>query len=72
MAKPDDRSDNVEKLDHMIGETLQNKNEARDYLKAHADEMSEEQKRQIKEKNRRREEAVEGFRQEIQDEATDR
>lgn len=72
MAKPDDRSDNVEKLENMIGHTMENMDDARDYLKAHSEELSEEQKRQIKEKNRRREESIEGFRNEIEDEASDR
>lgn len=72
MAKPDDRSDNVEKLENMIGHTMENMDDARDYLKAHSEELSEEQKRQIKEKNKRREESIEGFRNEIEDEASDR
>lgn len=72
MAKPDDRSDNVEKMEENIGHTLDNMDDARDYLKAHSEELSEEQQRQIKEKNRRREESIEGFRQEIEDEASDR
>lgn len=72
MAKPDDRSDNVEKLENMIGHTMDNMDDARDYLKAHSEELSEDQKRQIKEKNRRREESIESFRNEIEDEVSDR
>lgn len=71
MAKPDDRSDNIDKLEENIGQTLDNMDDARDYLKAHSEELSEEQKRQIREKNRRREESIEGFRSEIRDEAAD-
>lgn len=71
MAKPDDRSDNIDKMEETIGHTLDNMDDARDYLKAHSEELSEEEKRQIKEKNRRREESIEGFRQEIKDEASD-
>ncbi|RYM05197.1 small acid-soluble spore protein Tlp [Sporolactobacillus sp. THM7-7] len=69
MAKPDDRSDNRERIERNIGHTLQNLNEARDYVKAHGDEMSEEAKRQIREKNQRRERSIEGLREEIKDEA---
>lgn len=72
MAKPDDRSDNVEKLEKHIGHTMENMDDARDYLKAHSEELSAEQQRQIKEKNRRREESIDAFRSEIEDEASDR
>ncbi|QDI92585.1 small acid-soluble spore protein Tlp [Salicibibacter halophilus] len=71
MAKPDDRSDNPERIERNIGHTMQNRNEAEDYLKAHADEMSEEQKQQIEEKNERREESIEAMRDEIKDEVRD-
>ncbi len=69
--KPDDRSDNPEKLERMIGDTLQNLNEAEDYLKAHEDELSAEEKQQILEKNQRRKESIEGFRAELKDEVAD-
>ncbi|WP_018924066.1 small acid-soluble spore protein Tlp [Salsuginibacillus kocurii] len=71
MAKPDDRSNNPERLKEMIDETLQNRNEAHDYEKAHDEEMSQEQKQQIESKNERREQAVEGFREELKDEVHD-
>lgn len=62
--KPDDRSDNAEKLEQMIGDTLQNMNETEERMDhAHPDE-----KEKLKKKNKRREEAIEGFRDEIQDE----
>jgi len=69
MAKPDDRSDNVDKLQDMIADTMENIRESRDYLKAHGDQMSEEQKAEMQAKNQRREESIEGFRSEIKDEA---
>ncbi|MFM1655081.1 small acid-soluble spore protein Tlp [Brevibacillus sp. B_LB10_24] len=69
MAKPDDRSDNVEKLQEMVQNTMENMREARDYLKAHGEEMSQADKADIEAKNQRREESVEGFREEIRDEA---
>ncbi|WP_134683920.1 small acid-soluble spore protein Tlp [Brevibacillus migulae] len=69
MAKPDDRSDNVDKLQDMIADTMENIRESRDYLKAHGDQMSAEQKAEMQAKNERREESIEGFRSEIKDEA---
>lgn len=68
MPKPDNRADNPEKLADMIDHTMANLREARDYLKAHGDEMSPEEREQIEAKNRRREQAIEGFRREIKDE----
>lgn len=69
MAKPDDRSDNVDKIARNIGHTLQNIDDSKDYIKAHGEEMNEEEKQQILEKNKRREESINGLREEIQDEA---
>lgn len=69
MAKPDDRSDNVDKIARSIGHTLQNIDDAKDYIKAHGKEMSEEEKQQILDKNQRREESINGLREEIKDEA---
>jgi small acid-soluble spore protein (thioredoxin-like protein) len=69
MAKPDDRSDNVEKLQEMVQNTMENMREARDDLKAHGEEMSQEDRADIEAKNQRREESIEGFREEIRDEA---
>lgn len=69
MAKPDDRSDNVEKLQKMIHNTEDNFREAKDFYKAHASEMSDKDKAQIKEKNDRREDSISGFRSEIKDES---
>ncbi|MCL6515911.1 small acid-soluble spore protein Tlp [Alicyclobacillus sp.] len=69
MAKPDDRSDNVERIADAIQNTMANMRETRDFLKAHGDEMRPEDKAALEAKNRRREEAIEGFREEIRDEA---
>ncbi|MFB5661884.1 small acid-soluble spore protein Tlp [Alteribacillus sp. HJP-4] len=71
MAKPDDRSDNPEKLERMIGHTMQNMNEAKDFVKAHAEEMNEEEIQEIEEKNERRARSIEGYREEIKDETQD-
>ncbi|MFB4165267.1 small acid-soluble spore protein Tlp [Alteribacillus sp. JSM 102045] len=71
LAKPDDRSNNAERIENNIGHTLQNMNEARDFEKAHSEELSQEEKQQIEEKNQRRERAIEGMREEIKDEVND-
>ena len=55
---PDNRSDNVEKLQDMVQNTLEN--------------ASYDEKEMIQQKNKRREAAVQSFREEIQDEASDR
>lgn len=69
MAKPDDRSDNVEKLQDSIQDTIENFREGQDYLSEHADEISGDEKRQVEEKNENRLRAIEGFREEAKDEA---
>lgn len=62
---PDDRSDNVEKLQSMVENTIQNIEAAEETMEfSHGTE-----KEQIAEKNKRREEAIDGFRQELKDEA---
>lgn len=62
--KPDDRSDNVEKLRDMVQDTIQNLEDAHGTMRY----ASGEDKEQIKAKNKRREEAIEGMREEIKDE----
>ncbi|GGJ01422.1 hypothetical protein GCM10010885_08280 [Alicyclobacillus cellulosilyticus] len=68
MANPDDRSDNVRKLQRNIQNTMRNMREAEDYLEAHADEMRPEDVAAVEAKNERRAQAIAGFRREIQDE----
>ncbi|TZE81532.1 small acid-soluble spore protein Tlp [Calorimonas adulescens] len=68
MPKHDDRSDNVEKLQDMIHDTIENYREAEDYIKLHAEELSKEEIDRIKEKNRHRLESIHGMRDEIADE----
>lgn len=63
--KPDDRSDNAEKLQSMIHDTLENIEAAEDSL---ALTDSDNQRRQIEEKNQRRRESIESYRSEIKDE----
>ncbi|MFC7783950.1 small acid-soluble spore protein Tlp [Rossellomorea sp. GCM10028870] len=63
---PDDRSDNVEKLQGMVQHTIENMEKAEESM-AFTD--SEEQLQSIKDKNERRRESLQAFRNEIQDEA---
>ncbi|CRK83295.1 small acid-soluble spore protein Tlp [Neobacillus massiliamazoniensis] len=64
--KPDDRSDNAEKLQSMLQNTEENIRAAEESLKF---TDSETQRQQIEEKNERRKESIESFRSEIKDEA---
>lgn len=69
MAKPDDRSDNAAKLREMAQNTEENIQESQSYLSEHADEISAKEKSDIEAKNQRREESVEAFQAEIEDES---
>lgn len=66
--KPDDRSDNVEKLQDMMKNTKENM-EAAEEMMAYVDENK---RKALKQKNARREESMSGFREEILDEAAAR
>jgi small acid-soluble spore protein (thioredoxin-like protein) len=63
--KPDDRSDNVEKLQSMIHDTIENIEAAEESLQF---TDSSTQREQIEAKNERRRESIESFRSEIKDE----
>lgn len=67
--KPDDRSDNVEKIQKHIDDTVQNIDAAEEMIA-----LSDNPKtiRNLKAKNRRREAALDSMRAEIRDEAADR
>ncbi|MDF2535291.1 MAG: tlp [Bacillales bacterium] len=64
MAKPDDRSDNVEKLQGMIESTLENVSESKEALS----ESNAEERRRIHDKNQRRMDSIKSYRAEIADE----
>ncbi|WP_316571304.1 small acid-soluble spore protein Tlp [Neobacillus sp. YIM B06451] len=64
--KPDDRSDNVEKLQEMIQNTIENMERAEETM---ALSDSDETRRQVEEKNERRRESIEAMREEVRDEA---
>jgi len=66
--KPDDRSDNVEKLQSMVQNTIENIEEAQDTMQF----ASPEERERIEAKNHRREESIEAMRAEIKDEASQR
>jgi small acid-soluble spore protein (thioredoxin-like protein) len=69
-AKPDDRSDNVEKLQDMIEHTIENIEQAEDTLRNPEIDMNERERQQIEDKNDRRREALDSFRSEVKDEAS--
>ncbi|MBC8062511.1 MAG: small acid-soluble spore protein Tlp [Clostridiaceae bacterium] len=66
---PDDRRDNVDRIQRNISNTLRNC-ELADEIIAKTDD--EETKSDLIEKNERREDALHGMRKEIQDEAIDK
>lgn len=66
--KPDDRSDNVEKLQTMVQNTIENIEAAHETMQF----ASPEERAQIEAKNKRREESIAGMREEIKDEAAAR
>lgn len=70
MAKPDNRGDNVEKLQQMKESTEQSIEAAEESI-AHTD-MSEQQKQVVEAKNKRRAESIQGFEAEMADEMTAR
>ncbi len=61
---PDDRSDNVEKLQEMIVNTIDNMQEAEETMQ----NVSGEERANIEAKNERRRESIDAMRSEIKDE----
>ena len=66
---PDDRRDNVDKIEFNIGKTIQNMELAEDMIEKTDDEKT---KKELQEKNERREKALKGMRREIREEAIDK
>lgn len=64
--KPDNRLNNVERLQEMKENTKQNIEAAVETMTE--SDMSSEQKKEIKEKNERRKESIQGFEAEMADE----
>lgn len=67
--KPDDRTDNVEKIQFNIDNTIKNYRETEEIISSTDDEKL---KNELCEKNKRREAALNGMKEEIKDEAIDR
>lgn len=67
--KPDDRRDNVDRIEENIGHTIQNIEKAEEMIQITDDQKTKET---LMEKNKRREEALNGMREEIRDEAIDK
>ncbi|WP_027409183.1 small acid-soluble spore protein Tlp [Anoxybacteroides tepidamans] len=65
---PDDRSDNVEKLQDMVQNTIENIEKAHETMQF----SSPEEREKIEAKNQRREQSIEAMREEIRDEAAAR
>lgn len=67
--KPDDRRDNVDRIQHNISNTIENIELADEMIEKTDDEKM---KRTLIEKNERREDALGAMRSEIRDEALDK
>ncbi|MBU5591629.1 small acid-soluble spore protein Tlp [Clostridium sp. MSJ-4] len=68
-SKPDDRRDNVDRIQNNISNTIENIHRADEMIEETDDENM---KRTLSEKNHRREEALNSMREEIKDEAMDK
>ncbi|MFB9275115.1 small acid-soluble spore protein Tlp [Cohnella cellulosilytica] len=68
MAKPDDRSDNAEKLQAAVQNTRENLEQSEHYLDEHSVELSPEESSALRQKNENRREAIDSLSSEIQDE----
>ncbi|SMC20106.1 small acid-soluble spore protein (thioredoxin-like protein) [Clostridium acidisoli DSM 12555] len=64
--KPDDRRDNVDKIQYNIDKTIENVRGTEELIEKTDDKRTKET---LTEKNERREEALDGMRKEIRDEA---
>lgn len=67
--KPDDRRDNVDKIQFNIDNTIQNYREAQQVIRG---TENEQMKQDLIAKNERRLESLEGMKEEIKDEAIDK
>lgn len=67
--KPDDRTDNVDRIQKNIDNTIANYRETKDLIK---NVENSKDRQDLIAKNQRREQAVKGMREEIRDEAIDK
>ncbi|WP_195575467.1 small acid-soluble spore protein Tlp [Paenibacillus sp. 1001270B_150601_E10] len=68
MAKPDDRSNNAERIQNTIENTVKKVQNTEDYLDEHASEISSTEINQLERKNEKREQAITSLKDEYQDE----
>ena len=69
MAKPDDRSDNVDHLQEHVQNTIDNLEQSENYLAEHSEEISSGEQQQIQQNIDNRKKSIAGMRDEISDEA---
>ncbi len=67
--KPDDRRDNVDKIQRNIDNTIANYRETEDMIR---NSVSNKQKSDLQAKNERRDQSIQNMRKEIRDEALDK
>lgn len=67
--KPDDRRDNVDRIQNMIDNTIINYRETKDLMKK---VENEKERQDLADKNLRREQSLKNMKEEIRDEATDK
>lgn len=70
MAKPDNRNNNVERLEKMVNNTIENLEEAHKTLQN--EDFNGEERAAVEAKNERREQSIENFKAEIDDEKSAR
>lgn len=68
MAKPDDRSDNVAKLQEAVQNTIENLEESEHYLDEHSEELNPQEAETLTAKNEGRRNAIQSMNSEIEDE----
>ncbi|WP_309119181.1 small acid-soluble spore protein Tlp [Paenibacillus sp.] len=68
MARPDSRTENVDRLNKHAKNTIEKLNEAQEYLQEHADELSPGEASAIRAKNERRRSNIEALEGEIKEE----
>lgn len=70
MAKPDNRNNNAERLEQMVNNTIENLEEAHKTLQN--EDLKQEERAAIEAKNEKRQNSIESFNAEIDDEKSAR
>ncbi|MCI3920818.1 small acid-soluble spore protein Tlp [Paenibacillus sp. TRM 82003] len=68
MARPDGRTENVKRLNKQVKHTIENLNEAQEYLQEHAEELAPQEAASIEAKNERRRANVDNLEDEMEEE----